>query len=165
MTTPPTPGGSYEPDILDHPGGNQADVEVGGADGEEAQPGEEHVMLVQPACALPHRVTSAGAGAAREAVELPADQMAGGVAGEAVEREGRRVGEDHERPDADPERAREAGRAPHVVPEEHEVHRRDVEEIAVEVLEDQREGGLAAVARAAQLADGAGGRGGEGRER
>src|SRR2546430_17255354 len=91
-------------------------------------------------------------GATREAVEGPAYQVAGRVAGEAVERERGGVDQQHERADPDAEAAPEARRREHVAPEEDEVDERDVERVAVEVLEDEGEGGLAAVAVPARLA-------------
>src|SRR2546430_1329781 len=91
-------------------------------------------------------------GATREAVEGPAYQVAGRVAGEAVEGERSGVDQQHERADPDADAAPEARPLEHVAPEEEEVDERDVERIAVEVLEDEGEGGLAAVAVPARLA-------------
>src|SRR6266705_3534295 len=91
-------------------------------------------------------------GAAREAVEGPAHQVAGRVAGEAVERERSGGDQQHERADPDADAAPEARPLEHVAPEEEEVDERDVERVAVEVLEDEGEGGLAAVAVPARLA-------------
>src|SRR2546425_12231928 len=91
-------------------------------------------------------------GAAREAVEGPAHQVARRVAGEAVERERSGVDQQHERADPDADAAPEARPLEHVAPEEEEVDERDVERVAVEVLEDEGEGGLAAVAVHARLA-------------
>src|SRR5690349_6266874 len=103
-------------------------------------------MLVQPAGATPERVPRARRRAAREAVEPPADQMARRVAGEAVARERAGAREQHERPDADADRRAVAQRVDDVPPEEEQVRERRVEEVPVEVLQDEREGGLAAIA-------------------
>src|SRR2546426_3450821 len=91
-------------------------------------------------------------GAAREAVEGPAHQVAGRVAGETIERERSGVDQQHERADPDADAAPEPRPLEHVAPEEEEVDERDVERIAVQVLEDEGEGGLAAVAVPARLA-------------
>src|SRR5436190_23706401 len=89
---------------MDHARGDQPHVEVPAADREEAEPREEHVMLVQPGRAAPERVPRARARAAREAVEPTADQVARRVAGEAVAGERSRAREEEERPDAEPVR-------------------------------------------------------------
>src|SRR5881296_2334595 len=62
------------------------------------------------------------------------------------------VDQQHERADPDADAAPEARPLEHVAPEEEEIDERDVERIAVQVLEDEGEGGLAAVAVPARLA-------------
>src|SRR5207247_5140667 len=103
--------------------------------------------------APPRRVTDARPGAAREAVEGPAHQVARRVAGEAVERERGGVDQQHERADPDAEAAPEARRREHVAPEEDEVDERDVERVAVEGLSNGVEGGDGAVSSHARLDD------------
>ena len=78
------------------------------------------------------------------------------MAGEAVERQRGGVGEDHERPEADAERAAEPRGVNRVVPEKPQEDDREVEGVAVHVLEDEGEGGLTAVTAALPLGDGAG---------
>src|SRR5436309_2902256 len=102
--------------------------------------------------APPHRMACARGAAARAAVEGPAHQVAGRVAGEAIERERSGVDQQHERADPDADAAPEARPLEHVAPEEGEVDERDVERIAVQGLEDEGQGGLAAVAMPARLA-------------
>src|SRR5262249_31448068 len=76
------------------------------------------------------------------------------MAREAVARERGRAGEQDERADAQAEGGTVAHRGHHVPTQEEEVEEGDVEQVAVEVLQDQGEGGLATVARAPELADG-----------
>ena len=100
---------------------------------------------------------------AREAVELASHEMAQRVAREGVEREEGGVEEQGERPPADADaepaiRLREDEAPDHVVPEDDEDHERQVHEVAMQVLEDERELELAAVALALDLAHRAGGR-------
>ena len=84
-----------------------------------------------------------------------ADQVAQRVAAEGVAAEQDDVGGQHQGADADAEgglaggRIGEPQRLPHVVGEEDQEDQRQVEEVAVDVLEDQRERALAAVASCA----------------
>src|SRR5215813_6942093 len=149
---------SQQAQVTDGTRGDETDVEVGRADRDEADPRERHVVRVQAARAPPHRVLRARGAAAREAVEPAADEMARRVAREAVARERGRAREQDERADAQAEGETVAHGIHHVPPEKEEVHEGDVEEVAVEILEDQREGRLATVARAAELPDGTRGR-------
>ena len=92
---------------------------------------------------------------AREAVELAADEVPRRVAAERERREADHVREQHERAEADAELVRAVARleeegADGVVPEEAEHDDREVEEVAVRVLEDQRQPALAAVALSAR---------------
>src|SRR4029079_7955591 len=86
-----------------------------------------------------------------EAVEPPADEVAQRVAAERERRQADDVQQQHERAEADPELEPaavrvEEERAAGVVPEEREHDDREVEEVPMRVLEDQREPALAAVA-------------------
>ena len=78
------------------------------------------------------------------------------MAGEAVERERRRVGEQHEGADSDPEVPVEDRGVDDVAPEKGQVAERQVEEVAMQVLEDEGERRLTPVAGASHLRDGAG---------
>src|SRR4029079_12825814 len=95
----------------------------------------------------------------REIVEESADDMAHRVAAERVAGEQRRVEREDERPDADAElcspcTVAEPQRLPDVVRQEEQEQHRDVQEVAVDILEDQREIALAEVA-VPRLTDGA----------
>src|SRR5262252_4765682 len=79
------------------------------------------------------------------------------MAGDGVERERARAREDGEGAESDAEAGLELERLVHVVPEEDEPERREVERVAVQVLEDERELLLAGVL-AVRLADRARGR-------
>src|SRR5687768_8900602 len=87
---------------------DQADVEVGQAEGEEGEPGEERVLDVQLVHLIPQPVAERRA---PEAVEVAAAEVAAGVAGEGVEADEDNVrGHDQAaQPDAEPE-ARVVGR-------------------------------------------------------
>ena len=98
--------------------------------------------------------------APRELVEIAADEVAQRVAAERVAAEQHDVDREHERADADaellsrPSRRRTSSAFHDVVREDEEEEQRDVQEVAVDVLEDERKRSLAAVALA-RLADGA----------
>ena len=111
---------------------------------------------IEDARALPGGVAGPGGRGTREAVESPTHEVTRRMAGEAVERQRGGVGEDHERPEADAERAAEPRGVNHVTPQKGQIEERGVEEVAMEVLEHEGEGGLAAVAAGAKLADRAG---------
>src|SRR2546425_11806264 len=75
------------------------------------------------------------------------------MAGERVEGQRSRAGEDHERADADSEAAVEPESLPHVVPEKEEPEKREIEREAVEVLQHEREFGLAGVLPSVRFTD------------
>ena len=109
-------------------------------------------QLEQSYAVLPHRVP-------RELIEKPADDVTQRVAAERVAGEQRHVEREHQRADADAElhAARAVGepeRLPHVARQEEQEQHRDVQEVAVDVLQDEREGPLAQIALP-RLADGA----------
>ena len=128
------------------------------ADPDQADPRPLHVPAVEHADAAPEPVARPCARRAGEAVEPAADQVADRVAAEREQRQQDRVGEQHQRADADPERAVEEERAHGVVPEEPEHDRGEEQEVAVGVHEHVRERRLAAVAPPARRRHGAGGR-------
>src|SRR6266403_1323777 len=128
------------------------------ADGEETAPGEEHVALVQKGGEAPGFEAGAAECGAREAVELASGEVAKRMAGKRVEREQRDVEGEDERADTDAEVAAEKEGANGVVPEKNDEQNRQVKEIAMDILEDKRKSGLAAIVAARGFADGAGGR-------
>src|SRR5438552_17452195 len=77
------------------------------------------------------------------------------MAAQRVASEQDQVGRQDQRPHADAETALEPHRLPHIVREDGQEEQRRVEEVAVHVLQDERQRGLAAVALA-RLADRAG---------
>ena len=72
-----------------------------------------------------------------EAVATPADQVAERVARGGVERQERDVDGHHQRPDAHAEPVGPSAGQDHVVRQEDDEEQRQVEEVAVQVLEDQ----------------------------
>ena len=126
-------------------GGEQEDVEVGEGDAEQRRPGELHVLGVQPRDQRPEPVAQRVPG---EVVEPAADDVPAGVAGQRVEPEQGRVGQQDQRAEAHvPPRAGLVAEGEHGVVGEDQVEDQPrVEEVPVHVLEDQREPGLAGVA-------------------
>src|SRR5581483_12045043 len=117
------------------------------------------VAQIQHGDAAPEAVARARRARAREAVEVPAREMTCRVAAEREERQRDDIGEQDEGADTHARFERtgagaEGERAAGVVPQEAEHDRREVEEVAMHVLQYQREGALAAVA-AARAGDGA----------
>src|SRR4051812_35145819 len=99
---------------------------------------------------------------AREDVLEPADRVTERMAAERIEAQERHVQRENDRSDPDPELLLSGGvLEPHplvrVVREDEEVADRRVHEVAMQVLQDEREGPLAGV-RLVRLADGARGR-------
>ena len=87
-------------------------------------------------------------GLAGELVELAADEVAQRVAAERVAAEQDDVDGEDERAEADaevacPSRVGEPERLPRVVREDDEEDQREVQEVAVDVLQDERERALA----------------------
>ncbi len=79
------------------------------------------------------------------------------MAAQRVAAQQHHVDQQHQRPHADAEFAVEPQGLPHVVRQEHQKQERDVEEVAMDVLNDQREVALAQILLA-RLAHGAVGR-------
>src|SRR6266487_5072799 len=142
------------PQVGDRPVGDQADVQISEGDHEEAHPRVQHVSLVEDGAPAPQPVAQRVLG---EAVEVPAAEVAAGVARQRVDPQHRGVGQQHQRAHSQAEAVWEGeppDRVPGVAAREGE---HEVEEVAVDVLQDQRESRLAAVAPPG-VGDGAGGR-------
>ena len=121
-------------------GRNQADIEIGEADGEEADPREEHVAFVQKLKPTPGSVACGAEGGARKTVELSAGQVAQRVAGESVEGEQGDVDEQNERADADAKSVRgEEESLDGVMPKKREKNDGEIKEVAMEILQNERE--------------------------
>src|SRR5262245_16683046 len=140
--------GRSEPDrrVRDDPEREHPDVDVGERDRQQARPGPEHVVPVEAREALPARVPDLRPAAAREAVHLSADDVAERMARQGIAAQQRRVEEQDEHPQPDPDAAaRREDRSHGIDPEEEQRDEREIQEVAVEVLEDEREGRLEAV--------------------
>src|SRR4051794_23696646 len=147
-----------DPGVVENAAGCEPDVEVGERDRGQADPRPLHVLQVEDVDAAPGLVARARRRRAGEAVEAAADEVAQRVAAEREGGQADHVPEQDERAEPDAEAAVEEERAPRVVPEEPEHDDRQVQEVPVHVLEDQRERGLAAVPLAPRAGDGAPGR-------
>src|SRR5438105_4247968 len=140
-----------EPRVVPDAHREHAHVEVGEAHREEAQPGPAHVPAVERACAA---VGGAADARASQLVAPAAHEVAQRVAAQRVAAEEDHVHGQHERAQADAEgdAARhgigEPHRLPDVVEKDDEEHQGEVEEVAVDVLQDERERALAEVALA-----------------
>src|SRR5882724_5217764 len=130
---------SQDSEVLESAGSEHPDVKIGEADGDEAGPGKDHVTFIENAKKAPGRVARNAERGAGETIELSADDMAKGVAGKSVEREENDVDEHDECAEADAEFAAEEEGFDGVVPEEAEKNNREIEEVAMNVLQDERE--------------------------
>src|SRR5262249_34263597 len=132
-------------EIRDHAHADQAHVNVGQSDPKQAAPREEHVARVEPGSALPslvlHRRLTTG-----HAVGAAADEVAERVAAERVARDEAHVDREDDAADADAELAVLEERAHRVLTQKHDEDQREVERVAVDVLEDE-DARLAAIAR------------------
>src|SRR5256885_11603240 len=88
---------------------------------------------------------------AREAVQLAAQQMAQGVAGEKVECQQNDIDQQYDRTDAYTEAVFEEEAVYSVIPEKSEEDDRQVHEISMRVLKNEGEFGLATVSAAGFL--------------
>ena len=133
------------------PARHQAHVEVAQGDAEEADPGETHVARVERRDELPELVAGRVLG---EGLHLPAAEVPAGVARQRVEPQEDGVGAEDQRAHGDPDvhvldPVDEVGLAEGedgVVGQDAVEEQQDPEEVAVDVLQDQGEPGLAAVA-------------------
>src|SRR6266511_2467805 len=108
------------------------------------EPGEEHVAGVQRGGPAPQPEAHRRLG---EAVDVPAAQVPAGVARQRVQPQEHRVDHQHQRAQAHAPAVTEVEALDAVPQQDDRERQRQVEEVAVDVLEDQRELGLAAVAR------------------
>src|ERR1022692_1628336 len=140
--------------IDEDPGTQQVDVHVGDDNAEHAAPCPDGVALVEHGHPLPGAVAGLAELRLRVAVEPAADEMAPRVAAECVAAEQDDV--DQHDPGAEPELhvavGCEEGEVD-VIPEEAGDDQHEVEEEPVEVVEEERERGLAAVFAVAELTD------------
>src|SRR5438876_9936715 len=150
---------SQDSDVLENAGGEHPDVEIGEADGDEAGPGEDHVTFIEQAKKAPGRVARNAERGAGKTIELSADDMTKRVTGKGVGGEENDVDEHDECAEADTEFAAEEEGFGGVVPEEAEKNNREIEEVAMNVLQDERERRFTAIVFAdRRFADSAGGR-------
>src|SRR5580698_546471 len=117
--------------------GHQAYVEIGGADGNQAAPGQKHTALVQETNAAPRSMSGLAKSGARKTIQLSSGEMPQRVAGKRVERQQNNVRSQDKRAQADAEMPIEVESLYNVVPEKQNEHDCDVEKIAVKVLKDE----------------------------
>ncbi len=142
---------SQEPQVTNGAAGDHADVEVREADGEKTAPREEHVALVQKGGEAPGFEAGAAESGAREAVKLASSEMAKRMAGKSVERKQDNVESEDERADSDAEVAVEEEGTNGVVPEETDKENREVKEIAMNILQDERKSRFATIIAACRF--------------
>ena len=134
--------------VVPDPHRKHANVDVAERDHEETAPRPTHVTAIQTAHAgisgFPHR-------SSRHPVEIAADKMSQRVTAECVSAEQNDVGREDNCAESDSEMSR-AGlrigkpeRFPYVVRQEDEKNQREVEEVPMDVLNDQRKRPLAAI--------------------
>src|SRR5215204_2341740 len=145
-------GLEHQPRVADHAGGDQPDVQVGQGHEHQADPGQQHVAGVEGRHLAPHPVADRGLG---EAVEPAPAKVPAGMARQRVEGQEHGVDEQDHGPEADPPAVGEVEGAQRVPGQDDRERQRQVEEVAVDVLEDQGEAGLAGVAGPG-VGDGAG---------
>ncbi len=146
---------SQESGILKNAGGEHPDVEIDEADGDEAGPGEEHVAFVEKSNETPGRVPRRAERRTRKTIEFAADDVAQGVAGKSVRGEKDDVDEHDQGAEAHTEFAVEVEGFDCVVPKEAQEEDGQIQEVAVNILEDEGERSLAMVIAFAGFADGA----------
>src|SRR5579862_9629975 len=127
---------------MDSAAGHHADVKVREADGDEARPGQGHVAIVQKADAAPSGEAGLAKRGAGEAIEFSASEMAERVARKRIQREHDDVDGHHQGADADAEMTVEIVGEHDVIPEKTKEHEREIEKVAVNVLQDERKRGL-----------------------
>src|SRR5262249_44748022 len=136
---------SQKPQVSDRAAGHGAHVKVGEAYREQAHPGKEHVPLVQKRQSAPEGAADLAEGRAREAVEISAREVPQGMARERVERKQDDVGGQHERAETHAEASIKREGADGVDAQKNDEEDSNIEEVAVDVLEDERKLRLAAV--------------------
>ena len=142
--------------VLDRAGGQQVDVEVDQRHREQRDPGIAGVVAVEPRHERPHPVADR---VLAEVAHPAAHDVAAGVAGERVEPDVDHVDQHQQRAEAHvaPLVVGVAEGQHHVEAQHQGDQHRGVPEPAVDVVEDQRQPGLAGVA-AVRLGHAAGGR-------
>src|SRR5580698_11604843 len=118
----------------------ETNVDVREAHPEQAEPGEHHMTAVQGRDAV---VAGFADGFLRHLIQTPADQVPQGVASEDVGAEQDGIHDHHQRADADSEMAVEVHGLDRVPGQQEDQYDRQVEEVAVNVLQNEREGTLA----------------------
>src|ERR1039457_5204021 len=133
----------------------KSDVYIGEADPEKAQPRPEHMATVQAAHA---GITLGARRLPGDFIHETANQMPQRMAAEGVTREQNHVHDQNQRPDADAEMGRAVFREPHrlprVISEDENKQHRDIYEITVDILDDERKRTFAEK-RFTRLTDGA----------
>ena len=128
----------------------EADVEIGESDREQTHPRPAHVLAVKAAHAI---IRLGDRRRPRQQVPASSDQMPQGVAAECVTREQRDVREQHNAAHTYTEldrascRLQEPERLPSVIGQHNDKSKRQIEEIAVHILDDKRKRALAAIPR------------------
>src|SRR5829696_7569292 len=145
-------GLEHQPRVADHAGRDQPDVQVGQGHEDQADPGQEHVAGAEGRHLAPHPVADRGLG---EAVEPAPAKVPAGVARQRVEGQEHGIDEQDHGPEADPPAVGEVEGAQRVPGQDDRERQGQVEEVAVDVLQDQGEAGLAGVAGPG-VGDGAG---------
>src|SRR5262245_1281094 len=130
-------------EVVDGAHRTQANVDVGDHDPDERGPRELHVALVEPGRLLPRAVAQRVL-AARHAVLAAAEQVAQRVTAERVAGDQDDVDRENDAADADAELAIEEERLERVFAEQEDEQQREVERVAMDVL-DQQKRALAAV--------------------
>src|SRR6266568_8199755 len=141
---------------MDRAAGHHAHVKVGETHGDETGPREQHVALVQKGYAAPGTETRTAERGAREAIQLSASEMAQRVAGESVKGEQSHVQRQDDRTNTHSKATIKKERAEGILPEKNEEQNREVEKIAVNILEDERKRSFTAIIAAREFANRAG---------
>src|SRR5439155_23727568 len=153
---------SHNSDVMPHARRAEADVKIGEHDGAEAAPGPEHVAAIEATGAEVSLLPQRGA---RRLVHEPANQMAQRMAAKSIAGQENDVHCQNDGAEAEAEVFFACGGIgepeglPYVVTEKADEQDCQVEKVAMDVLQDEREGFFAAIGLAG-VADGAGRRGG-----
>src|SRR5689334_1009404 len=136
-------------EVADDAHREQAHVEVGDHDPDQAEPCELHVARVEPRREPPALEPRRRLAAIGQAILAAADQVAERVAAERVRRDQHHVERQDQAADADPDPAVMEERLDRVLAEDEDEQQREVQREAVQVLEQQQRG-LAAILAAAR---------------
>src|ERR1700733_4682654 len=113
------------------------------------------MVLVEYTDASPSGMARPAQGRAGEAIEFSADQMAQGMARKCVGRQQDNVHQHDQGANADSEFTVEIEREDRVIPEKGDEYHRDVKEVAVHILQDERKRCFTAIVPAPTLTHGA----------